>query len=606
MIRKAILTLLFLCAFLIPLIAQEGYRLQGIKFQGNQHISDFTLRNKLSIRQNSIWQKMLFWKQPYRLHQSELEIDIKQLIAHYQREGFLKVSITPQFLIDHDKETVSVRLIIEENQPVLVSALETIFPSADSTLAELEQSLAQILSKSSIRSGKRFRDVNLQKTEENLIRHLHKQGYPFAELSSEISLNDKETEAEITFFVEPKGKIRYGQIEVSGNVYIDSDRIMDQLTFQKGDYFNPADFEKTQKKIQQLGMFQFTNIQMTESHDNTTDVMILVGEAPRFSAQVAFGYALEDRLRTELKLVKLGFLGGIRRATLKLRYSYLEPYNLAVQFDQPAAFHPQATFSLNPFIQKQNEPGFDKRRIGIYSGYRYDFARFSRIYLDYDYESIELTAKSDFIEDELLEKGIIEYQLSSFGLGYIFENSFPVLFPEKGWFFSASTVLSGLAFYSDYNYFQILTEARKYTRINSKFILAARLKYYVMQAIEPDVVTPISERFYAGGKGSVRGWNRNELGPLNEEGVPIGGNSLLEASIEMRYPIYKILSGAFFCDAGNIWRKSFDHDLFEMEYAVGGGIRIKTPLGALRADVAFPVSEKEHSPRFYFSIGESF
>jgi outer membrane protein insertion porin family len=86
----------------------------------------------------------------------------------------------------------------------------------------------------------------------------------------------------------------------------------------------------------------------------------------------------------------------------------------------------------------------------------------------------------------------------------------------------------------------------------------------------------------------------------------MGGNSLLEGSVELRYPIWKILSGVVFCDAGNVWEGTYDHNLRQLEYAGGGGLRVKTPLGPVRFDVAVPLTQSSKKLQYYLSIGEAF
>ncbi|MCF7792796.1 MAG: BamA/TamA family outer membrane protein [Candidatus Cloacimonetes bacterium] len=603
---------ILLCFFLLicfaSLTAQEGYYLKSLKITGNKHVSTLTLKDKLYLTPNTFWRNLLFWKAKHRFHQADLALDLQQMTAAYQKAGFLHVQIQPEFVINEEKESVEVILKIQENDPVLIEEIVFDFDSDEEGKALLNSRLPKFLDRNSLQSGQRFRDKNLEKAEKEIMAFLQKNSYPFSEVGYQLKLNETESNVMVKLQITTGTKMRYGKIEISGNDKISETLIRQQISFASGEYFHPRDFQKTQKQIQQLNMFRYVTVQLAEKekNDDLVDITINVQEAPRLTAQLAVGYGWEERFRTEAKITKLGFLGGIRRAALRFRHSYLEPYNVSIQFDQPAVFHPNATYTLQPYLLKLNETGYDKQSSGIYSVYQFRFARYSRLYLDYDLKWNNLVAKSDFIEDELLEEGKLDYQLSSFGLGYTFENSQPLTAPDQGWFFSASAVLSGLAFYSDYNYYQLFSEVRKYTRLTDSFTLANRLKYQVMQAIEPDVSTPLAERFYAGGKANVRGWSRSDLGPLNEDGVASGGNSLLEASLELRYPIYKILSGVVFLDAANIWKEPYEHDLKELQYAVGGGIRIKTPIGSLRLDAAMAVWEEKLPVRFYFSIGEAF
>jgi outer membrane protein insertion porin family len=117
---------------------------------------------------------------------------------------------------------------------------------------------------------------------------------------------------------------------------------------------------------------------------------------------------------------------------------------------------------------------------------------------------------------------------------------------------------------------------------------------------------PVEDRFYSGGSNSVRGWNRSELGPKRESSTPLGGKSIIEANLELRQHLFWRLSGVAFIDAGNVQRNSFEYKLNELAYAVGGGLRVETPIGPIRFDVGFPVWNEKRSPQFFISVGQAF
>ena len=116
----------------------------------------------------------------------------------------------------------------------------------------------------------------------------------------------------------------------------------------------------------------------------------------------------------------------------------------------------------------------------------------------------------------------------------------------------------------------------------------------------------MEERFYSGGSSSVRGWGRSLLGDLDENGDPIGGKSLMEFSLELRYPIYGYLSGVIFGDAGNIWDESVEYQIDELRYSAGVGLRLDTPIGPIRFDVARPVDDVDTDIQFHISVGQAF
>ncbi|HEX6999529.1 MAG TPA: autotransporter assembly complex family protein [Gammaproteobacteria bacterium] len=110
---------------------------------------------------------------------------------------------------------------------------------------------------------------------------------------------------------------------------------------------------------------------------------------------------------------------------------------------------------------------------------------------------------------------------------------------------------------------------------------------------------PLSMRFFAGGDNSIRGFDYESLGPRNEAGELIGGNRLLEASVEYEQSLRPTWALAVFVDAGNAF---LDGDL-TVERSVGIGGRWFSPIGPVRVDVAWPISAADHSPRLHISLG---
>ncbi len=113
---------------------------------------------------------------------------------------------------------------------------------------------------------------------------------------------------------------------------------------------------------------------------------------------------------------------------------------------------------------------------------------------------------------------------------------------------------------------------------------------------------PLSMRFFAGGDNSVRGYEFESLGPRDAVGRLIGGDRLLEASVEYEHPIREAWAAAVFVDAGNAFLGS------DLEARVGAGIGARwfSPIGPVRVDVAWPINVapgEDRSPRLHISLG---
>jgi translocation and assembly module TamA len=139
------------------------------------------------------------------------------------------------------------------------------------------------------------------------------------------------------------------------------------------------------------------------------------------------------------------------------------------------------------------------------------------------------------------------------------------------------------------------------------YVLAGRAR--VASIIADDVEdVPKNRLLYAGGGGSVRGYERRSVGPLDVEGDPEGGLSALEASVELRARVWGDLGAVFFVDAGSVSQESYPDFEEGVQVAAGTGIRYHSPAGPIRLDVAFPINRRDEDDFFqlYFSIGQAF
>jgi len=184
-----------------------------------------------------------------------------------------------------------------------------------------------------------------------------------------------------------------------------------------------------------------------------------------------------------------------------------------------------------------------------------------------------------------------------------------VLAPRRGTWLMLSAEPAFEVIGSDVNYIRLRAEGRWFHPL-WKTTLATRIRFGTLQPFsdsERDDV-PVFKLFYSGGSNSVRGFQYQHLGPLDAQGEPEGGLTLAEANIELRFPILRFLSGVAFFDTGQISAEPFDLAIGEFLYSIGGGLRIRTPIGDLRADYGHLLNRPTgvSSGRFYISIGQAF
>jgi outer membrane protein insertion porin family len=118
----------------------------------------------------------------------------------------------------------------------------------------------------------------------------------------------------------------------------------------------------------------------------------------------------------------------------------------------------------------------------------------------------------------------------------------------------------------------------------------------------------LTDRFYAGGGTTVRGFKQDELGPKLANGEPAGGNSVLVLNEELRYPLFWIFDAVSFIDIGNVFPRVSDFRIKDLRSAGGFGLRIRNPFVVLRFDYGFKFNRRpgETMGAFFFSIGQAF
>ncbi len=160
-----------------------------------------------------------------------------------------------------------------------------------------------------------------------------------------------------------------------------------------------------------------------------------------------------------------------------------------------------------------------------------------------------------------------------------------------------------------FKYFALEPERRERLTneiLRPRFVFAAGARLGLMRGLGGDV--PRTERFFAGGGTTLRGFGEASLGPRDEFGIPAGGNATLVLNAELRFPLIKMLDGVGFVDIGGVSATLRDWRFSDIRETVGLGVRVRTPWFLLRGDYGFVLDGRpgESRGRFFFSLGQAF
>lgn len=167
-----------------------------------------------------------------------------------------------------------------------------------------------------------------------------------------------------------------------------------------------------------------------------------------------------------------------------------------------------------------------------------------------------------------------------------------------------------LKYYGQYfHYFPLQPERRKrftHEVLRPRFVYATGVRLGLSRGIGRRV--PETERFYAGGSTSLRGFEQNAVGPVGVDRVPTGGEALLVLNNEIRFPLIGVVDGVGFLDIGNVFDRLSDFSFGDLRETAGVGLRVRTPWFLVRGDYGVVLDRRagEQRSRFYFSIGQAF
>lgn len=591
--------LFILLLFTVSVRGQEGYEVYEIRFEGPDTLSAEVLLDQMNTREAGLLEKLAFWKEAPRFSSTMFENDLERLRRFHQRHGFLDPQVDYTLRKDDRKKRLRIDIEIKEGEPVTIRSIRYKLRE-DSLNREL---LEPIGKDSPLRRGMRFSDKRVFEVESRIKNTYINHGYPYVEVKRSLEVLPGKRAVDALFHIEPGTHARFGEVRIHGDSLVRRSFIREKLAFSPGQTYAQSKLDATQSRLFNTDLFRYVVIRPRKDSisNQRIPVYLEVSEAPPWSLEGGVGYGTEDRFRASVRLTKLQFLGGNRKFILEGKHSHFVPISLETRFIQPALLGERLDMLVNPFFVRENERSYEVDRLGGSLTFQENFSPTTSGYVMYSFERV-------FLQDLSLAGALEEKKIrnkSGFTLGFNRNTSNSRFNPSSGWRINGHFTYMGIGFRSRFHYYKAEMGLIRYYRLAEDWTLAGKVRAGFIEPLRGER-SPIEDRFLLGGASSLRGWGRHSISPLNEEGLPVGGNSMLESSLELRFPIYDIFSGVLFTDAGNVWGGSFSYHPADLRYDAGLGFRVHTPVGPVRLDLAAPVFENSFNPRFYISIGHAF
>ena len=170
---------------------------------------------------------------------------------------------------------------------------------------------------------------------------------------------------------------------------------------------------------------------------------------------------------------------------------------------------------------------------------------------------------------------------------------------------------SYLKYFGQYfRYFPLQPPRRKpFTNeiVRPRLVFASGVRLGLARGLNGETV-PFSERFFAGGSTTLRGFGQNTIGPIGVDGVPLGGEAMLVLNNELRFPLFWLFDGVTFIDIGNVFDRVSNFSFLNLRADSGVGLRLHVPWFVVRVDYGIPFNPHLGEPRsrLFISIGQAF
>jgi outer membrane protein insertion porin family len=404
----------------------------------------------------------------------------------------------------------------------------------------------------------------------------------------------------------------FGKTVISGNRLIHTDTVRRHLKYREGDPLNQEKLILTRQRLLGLGVFSSVETEIVFAEDHIPDVHIRVSESSPGKVDFGIGYGEYEGPRT---FIEIGYrnlfgdadLGSLRleASTLWRRYilNYTEPYLFGTDFRS-------RTFLLREEREQKNsdtdEISYRVIKNTASTGLERNISKHVSASLYYEYSIVDTYDVKPGIVLSKEDEGTVA--ISSLIPGIYYSSLDDPFDPSRGLLVGLTLKDAADYLLSEAEYSKVTLKASSYIRLGGRVVGAISLGGGTAEIRGDTESIPLVERFYLGGRNSVRGFEQDSIGPVDSNGDPIGGRYFLLGNLEFRVRLLNSWRTVLFADCGNVWLDRNDASTSDMRCSVGTGIRYRTPVGPLRLDYGWKIDrlEGEDPGELHFSIGHVF
>ena len=582
-------------------------RIQRINIIGTKAFTEAQLLSEITLTTPG-W--LTWYTKNDQYSKQKLQADLEVLRSFYQDRGYLEFNVdSTQVSISPDKEDIIITVNVSEGPRYTVGEVRLA-----GELFMDEQELRRLIR---VKPGDVFSRARLQASAKDISDRLGAEGYAFANVNAVPEVDREKNTASFTFFVDPGRRVYVRKANITGNTKTRDEVIRREVRQLEGAWYDGPRIERSKVRIRRLGYFEpeiTIETPPVPGSPDQVDLEIQVTERSTGNLLAGVGYSSTDGVVFAGSVSQQNVFGSGNALTLSLNTSKInrtyaftltEPYWTVDGVSRTIEFYQRKTDPTGLAISQ-----YASDTLGAALGFGVPITETDTINFGFRVERSDLTLFADsppIYFDFINQFGNPNWSFITTA-GWARDSRDDILYPTSGTLQSAFIEL-GLP-PGDLKYYKAQYVHQWFFPLTGSFVgmLRGELGYGDGYGGKP---LPFFRAFYAGGSGSVRGYESSSLGPRDEFNNVLGGNRKIVGNAEVFYPILKgdkSVRASVFVDAGQIQCDGSQMVAESFRYSAGVGVSWNSPIGPLKFSYAIPLNEKpgDRVQNFQFQVGSVF
>lgn len=586
----------------------EVAKIKEIRIVGNKVFSESTLRNLFDLDTGGGW--LSWYTKSDRYSRAKLNADLETLRSYYLTRGYLEFKVeSTQVAISPNKNDIGITINISEGERYVVTGVKL-----EGNYLGREEEFKSLVT---ILPGQPYNADQVAATTKAFTDYFGKFGFAFARVEARPSIDRTTNRVALVLQAEPSRRAYVRRINVSGNTRTRDEVVRREFRQLESSWYDGDKIKLSRDRVDRLAYFSEVSFETQDvpGAPDQIDLTLHVVEKPTGSITIGAGYSSGDGLGLSFGIRQenafgsgnsLGIQVNTSRINRVLVLSTTDPYFTADGVSRTLDLYQR---SASPYIDVDS---YKLVTSGASIRFGVPFTERDTVYFGAGVEGTQIVPGTNLPNAYQNYADQFGYTSATVPLtvGWARDNRDSALVPTRGAYQRATAEwgVAGDARYirSSYQYQQFIPFSKQFTgAINGEIGVGKPLG---------DRPYPLFKNFYAGGLGSVRGFEQSSLGPRDSvSGGVLGGSKKLNFNVELLTPFPgagndRTLRAYTFFDMGNVYADNESLNLAALRASVGVGISWISPMGPLRLAFANPIRsfDGDRIQRIQFQIGTVF